>query len=436
VKRPAKLLQARATGLTSKGLARIRIDSHPRQGLELWGPLPGEELEVQLGSRRNIWLQQVLVPHPQRREPVCLHYGACGGCSLQHLKYGAQLEAKSAALYRILAEIAPQAELLAPLPSPQGLHYRTKVEFSFHREWVGFHRRGCFDRVVDIQHCWIAPGIHDEALQATRQWARQQGFTGWDARRFVGDLRYLMIRQSNPNSQDWLAVLVTRPELPLESLRQWQAALLPLKPRGLIWVEQESPGGAIVPLRQQLLWGEDCLEQSLGELTFRLTWRSFFQTNPPAYLKLLEQLRAWLGSPSSLLDLYCGIGSIGIFASRPDCHLVGVESVPQAIEDARRCAAELGRTGAEFHCKAAEEWDNFNFDAVVVDPPRGGCHPKLIEKLVRAGPPHIFYVSCNPQRFIQELSQLSSCYQLVRAQTCDFFPQTAHLELLAQLRRL
>lgn len=436
MKRPAKLLPAKATDLSGKGLARIQIESHPRQGLELWGPLPGEEVEVQLGSRRNLWLQQVLVPHPHRREPECLHYGLCGGCSLQHLEYAAQLKIKSESLYRSLGRVAPQAELLPPLPSPQIYHYRTKVEFSFHREWVGFHRRGCFDRVVDIDHCWIAPGIHREALQRTRQWARSEGWTGWDARRFVGDLRYLMIRQSNPQPNPWLAVLVTRPELPLDSLRQWQEALLPLKPRGLIWVEQESPGGAIVPLRQHLLWGENCLEQSLGDLTFRLTWRSFFQTNPPAYLKLLEQLRNWLGSPSSLLDLYCGIGSIGLFASDPKCHLVGVESVPEAIEDARRCARELGRNHAEFHCLASEEWEDFSFEAAVIDPPRSGCHPKLIEKLARQGPKNLFYVSCNPQRFVQELSQLSSSYRLERAQACDFFPQTAHLELLAWLRRL
>ncbi|MBT9584248.1 23S rRNA (uracil(1939)-C(5))-methyltransferase RlmD [bacterium] len=434
MRRPAKLLSAHVSGLSAKGLARLQIDSHPRQGLELWGPLPGEEVLVQLGTRRNVWLQQVIQPHLQRREPRCSHCGPCGGCSLQHLSDEGQLAWKSDRLYRRLREVAPEAELLPALASPQSFHYRTKVEFSFHRQWVGFHRRGCFDRVVDVDHCWIAPPAHREALRQTRQWMLDHQLEGWDPRSFGGDLRYLLLRQANPGD-DWLALLVTRCNLPVACLEDWRDRLAGLGPRGLIWVEQSSTGGAIVPEREHLLLGHNAIEQRLGDLTFRLGWRSFFQSNPPAYRLLLDQLKAWLGKPRRLLDLYCGIGSLGLYVADSETELVGVENVPQAIEDARRCAQELGRP-ADFHAMAAEQWEDWNAEVAIVDPPRGGCHPTLVDKLAEHGPAQIFYVSCNPERFLTEWTRLRNNYRLEKAVACDFFPQTAHIELLAWLRRL
>jgi 23S rRNA (uracil-5-)-methyltransferase RumA len=434
MKRDAKLLRARAEGMTSKGLARLHIESHPRQGLELFGPLPQEEVMVQLGSRRNLWLQEVLQPHPGRREARCPHFGPCGGCSLQHLDEGAQLELKSQRIYRMLPA---GVELLTPLASPQPFHYRTKVEFSFARNDLGFHRRGCFDRTVAVERCWIAPPAHHPVLQATRQWQAEHTLSGWDARSQQGDLRYLLVRQANNGDlqpAEWLALLVTRAGLSPALVEDW-AARQPTG-GGLLWVEQSSTAGAIVPESELLLRGPEYIEQKLGELHFRLGWRSFFQSNPPAYRLLLEQLKSWLGQPASLLDLYCGIGSIGLYVAPPQCRLVGVENVEAAIQDARRCAQEMGRQ-AEFHVCAAEDWEDWKgFEAAVVDPPRSGCHPRLVQRLVENGPPEVFYVSCNPERFLAELAQLKTVYRLEKAVVCDFFPQTAHLELLAWLRRL
>lgn len=420
--------------MTSKGLARMQIDSHPRQGLELFGPLPDEEVLVQLGSRRNLWLQEVLQPYPGRREARCTHFGPCGGCTLQHLDEATQLRFKSQRIYSMLPE---GVELLPPLASPQPFHYRTKVEFSFARNDLGFHRRGCFDRTVGVERCWIAPQIHHALLAATRQWQLDHGLTGWDARSQQGDLRYLLVRQSNNadlQPADWLALLVTRSGLSPELIQDWSAR----QPAGggLLWVEQCSTAGAIVPEHEHLLRGPEHIQQRLGSLNFRLGWRSFFQSNPPAYRLLLEQLRAWLGAPSSLLDLYCGIGSIGLYVAPVECRLVGVENVEPAILDARRCAQEMGRS-AEFHVCAAEDWQDWGgFEAAIVDPPRSGCHPRLVQRLIESGPREVFYVSCNPERFVAELGQLRSVYRLEKAVACDFFPQTAHVELLAWLRRL
>lgn len=433
----AKLVQATVTGLSAKGLAKLQVETHPRQGLEVWGALPGEQIQIQLGQRRNLWTQEVCSVHPQRREPRCQHNGPCGGCSLQHWQESAQLEWKAGRIYARLRELQPEAELIPPGPSPQPFHYRTKVEFSFLGERLGYHRRGCFDRAVDVEHCWIAPPAHRALLALTGPWQRQHGLSGWNPRRMEGDLRYLMVRQANPGQQ-WLAVLVTRSGLAPELVEDWRAKIChELDPQGLIWVEQSSTAGAIVPEHEHLLWGKNEIVQPLGHLEFRLGWRSFFQSNPPAYLKLLQTLQSWLQPipATRMLDLYCGIGSIGLFVCPPQTHLVGVESVAEAIEDARRCSQTLGRDKAEFHVGAVEQWQDWNAEIAILDPPRSGCHPSLLPKLQSQGPQNLFYISCNPERFLSDLEQLKGHYELVRAQAFDLFPQTAHCELLAWLRR-
>ena len=419
--------------MTNKGLARVKVETHPRDGLELWGALPGEQIQIQLGHRRNLWLQQIDSVHPQRRESRCLHAGPCGGCAWQHWSDEAQLQAKSERVYRALAGVAPELTPEPPRASPQPFHYRTKVEFSFLGSQLGYHRRGCFDRAVDVDFCWIAPPAHFGAVTRTRAWMRDHGLSGWNPRSAQGDLRYLLVRQANPGS-DWLTVLVTRPGLDPELLQDWSARLEPLGPRGLVWVEQESPAGAIVPLHEHLLFGANEVRQPLGHLHFSLGWRSFFQTNPPAYQQLLDTLRLWLQplAPASLLDLYCGIGSIGLYVTDAPTRLVGVENVPEAVADAARCA--VGRE-AEFHACPAEAWGDWNHPVAIVDPPRSGCHPELVRRLAQHGPRDVFYISCNPDRLVAEMAVLGEHYRVERAAAFDFFPQTAHLELLCWLRR-
>jgi 23S rRNA (uracil1939-C5)-methyltransferase len=437
MKRKAQLQSATVSGLSGKGLARLVLDQGSRQGLDLWGPLPGEQVDVQLGQRKNVWLQEVRSVHPERREPPCLHTGPCGGCTVQHLGYAAQLRLKSQRLYTRLAQVAPTCIVDPPQGSPQQFHYRTKVEFSFLGEHLGYHRRGCFDKAVGVQLCWIAPPAHRELLEVTRSWQHTHSLQGWAPRQQSGDLRYLLVRQSNPGN-DWLAVLVTRTGLEPAVVQQWafQVAGLSLSPRGLLWVEQSSPAAAIVPDRQHLLFGADDVRQPLGDLQFRLGWRSFFQSNPPAYKRMLDTLKGWLAPlhPRRVLDLYCGIGSIGLYVTEPGMQLVGVENVPEAVADARRCAADFGRE-AEYTAVAAEAWQDWNCDVALVDPPRAGCHPDLVQSLARHGPRDVFYISCNPEKLFAELAVLSPAYQVVRAVACDFFPQTAHMELLCWLRR-
>lgn len=379
-----------------------------------------------VGKHRRGWLQAVLQPDPSRVEPACPHYGVCGGCSRQHLGYAAALEFKARAVYEGL----PALEVLPPVPSPSPWFYRTKVEFSFSPDGnPGFMRKGRWDQVAPVRTCWIGPAANPEVLAAARAWARRHGLKGWDARAQTGLLRWLVLRQSSTNGH-WLAVLVAQGEVP--QARELAEELTQLGARGVLLATQSALAGAVKPDRVDLLAGEDRLVERLGSLEFELGWRSFYQANPPAYLRLLEAAGDWCGPVNRLLDLYCGIGTIGLFLEPRS--LVGVESVPEAIENARGNARKNARQG-EFHVSQAEDWGDLACDLLVLDPPRSGCHPKLIKRLAAEGPERILYVSCNPARLSEEMSVLGARYRLDRVQCFDFFPQTPHIEALCLLSR-
>jgi 23S rRNA (uracil1939-C5)-methyltransferase len=312
--------------------------------------------------------------------------------------------------------------------------YRSKVEFSFQDHALGFHGRGRFDHFIEVDRCYLTPDPHAEVLRRTREWAARFQLDGWNPRRQTGRLRYLVFRRAT--SGDWLAVLVGSPGLAPEALKEWAAALQDLGPRALLWATQTSTACAIKPDTQELLYGTPFLRESLGALQFQLSWQSFFQSNPPAYLRLLETAKAWcaLGPEARVLDLFCGIGTIGLYLTPPGGQLVGVESVPEAVEDARQAAALNARQG-QFHCYTSQDWPDLDCDLLILDPPRSGCHPKLIERLLTAGPPRILYVSCNPHLWLTEAEQLLGPYRIIQAQPFDFFPHTRHVELLALLER-
>ena len=183
---------------------------------------------------------------------------------------------------------------------------------------------------------------------------------------------------------------------------------------------------------EYLLAGKAEIQEKVNDLEFSLGWRSFFQSNPPAYAHMLRTARQWVGHQEKILDLYCGVGSIGLSL---EGNLIGVEAVPQAIEHAKLNAARLGRS-AEFYCANSEDWPSLECSLLILDPPRSGCHPKMIERVVNEGPEKLLYISCNCQRFIEEYATLQKAYRLVQAQLYDFFPHTPHIETLMLLEKI
>lgn len=386
-------------------------------------------------------LLMVTQPHPDRREARCAHFGVCGGCTLQQVPEDRALEIKTQELYRKLEQACPDAVAHSPVASPTSFAYRTKIELSFVRETdgktkLGFHRRGRFDKLVDLGSCWLA-SLPASSISAVRAWFKRHGLVGWDARNGGGDLRYLLYRKSSVSGDDLAAlVMQTTATLTPEAREDLIATLKASGIRGALLIWQSSIAGAIVPESEEALYGPQTWTERLGELEFELSWRSFYQVNPPAYLRLLETMRRWRQTPvgGRVLDLFCGVGSIGLFLYQPGDQLTGVEVVPQAVLDAR-VSAERNGIEARFEAMPAEEWTQLDTDLLLLDPPRSGCHPKLL-KLLREQPPsqELFYISCNPHRLMEELEDLTTSYELIAYQAFDFFPQTHHVELLLHFR--
>ncbi len=442
---PRPPLSDLAEGIDRKG--RFWIPT-PQGRLLFFGGLPGEKVTVRRGRPGRRGLEQgdllrVDEPSPLRRSAICSHYGVCGGCTLAHLEPEQALVLKAGPHYRQLRELCPEIELHPPVPSPASYSYRTKVELSFLETPVspvslGFHRRGRFDRLVDVHRCWLTP-MDPELPDAVRAWARRWGLRGWNPRTHRGDLRYLIYRQSATDGRS-LAVLVYATARPLspEERADLERCLAAHGVDGAYLVGQSSVAGAVVPETQEHLFGETHLYETLGELRFRLDWRSFFQTNPPAYRLLLDQMKAWRYSPEGahILDLFCGIGSIGLYLQSPADRLRGIETVEEAVVDARRNAELNGRVARFEVCSAEEALDRLDCDLLILDPPRSGCHPKLLEALpTGTTASELFYVSCNPERLQVELPELLGSYRVVQARAFDFFPQTHHLEILLHLQR-
>ncbi len=336
--------------------------SEGERQVAVYGAAPGESALVLVGKKRKGvhqgYLLDVQEPCSGRVEPVCPHFGICGGCSAQHLDDRLQLQAKARPLYEVLERLAPGAELLPPVASEQRWFYRSKVEFSFlqqNREGMtlGFNRRGRFDQLVQLDCCWIGPKPNRIVVETTRAWALRHQLQGWRPREHTGQLRYLVLRRSSATGQ-WLVALVTSPELDRSLVEELAEELEAYGCHGFIWVKQSSVSAAVVPDSEELIQGRDSIEERLGRLKFSLGWRSFFQVNPPAYERMLLQAREWVQA-ESWLDLYCGIGTIGLSLAGPEQRLIGVESVAPAVEDARKNAKVNGYSRAEFHCALSRE---------------------------------------------------------------------------------
>jgi 23S rRNA (uracil1939-C5)-methyltransferase len=405
--------------------------------VEVFATAPGDRARVLLGGRRKGrrqgWLQHLEEPAPGRVEPRCPHFGLCGGCALQHLDYEPALRAKTATLQKALEERCPGG--LPPCPAPSPWHYRGKLELSFLGDppELGFFLRQRFSRLVAVRECFLAPPVNRTVLDAVRDWVQRHRLPGWNPRTHQGLLRNLVLRHSLATG-DWLATLVTAPgEVPLDDLAD---RLVELGAAGVLHALNRSPAGAVVVESSRLVRGRERLIERVGEVELELSWQSFFQNNPAGFALLLAQAREWLAPISGyrLLDLFCGVGTVGLSLGRQAGRLVGVESLPEAVEDARRNARRNGVEG-EFHQGRAEDWADLAADVAVLDPPRAGCHPRLLARLVREGPPRLLYISCNPWRLLEELDHLQPAYRLERWRLYDLFPQTPHVEALCLLQR-
>jgi 23S rRNA (uracil1939-C5)-methyltransferase len=411
------------------------------------GALPGDRVRAVVGKRKRAYAQartlEILAPGPDRIAPVADHPGA----PWQVLAYERQLEVKQSQVHEALTRIGRldgfALEEIVPAVSPW--RYRNKLEYSFGAGpdgelQCGFHAPGRWDEIVPISDCLLASEAANHAREQIVAWCREQGLTAYDRRTGRGTLRNLVVREGR-RSGALQARLVTAPAtLDRESLVRAGAGL-----DGLLWTRTDSVAETTQGGETELLAGSDRFAETIGGMQFEISASAFFQTNTEMAERLYE-LAVEYARPTGferVYDLYCGIGTIGLLLSPRVAELWGLEIVEEAV------AAAIANA-------SANEIDNAHFfagdvrvalrelvqkagrpDVLVVDPPRAGLSAKVVRRVIEASPSRIVYVSCNPTTLAPNVAQLVSDggYRLVRVRPVDMFPQTPHIECVAELVR-
>ncbi|ACF47323.1 RNA methyltransferase, TrmA family [Prosthecochloris aestuarii DSM 271] len=413
-------------------------------------------------------LDELLEPSEDRVEPVCSVFGVCGGCKWMHVSYDAQLHYKKKKVADALEHIGGMHDIAVQpvLPAPEAFHYRNKVEFSCSSKRyllphelsmetldkskdfaLGFHAPGNFEKVLEIDTCYLAKPSMNEALSATRAFALDRGLEPYAARAHTGFLRNLMLRYSEEH--DELMVNIVTSWYDRELMEAYRDHLLErMKGRRMTIVNNVTTRKNTVSTgeKEYVVYGDGTLRERLGDLHFRISANSFFQTNTRQAEALYEGIMrmAGLKQDDVVYDLYCGTGTITLYLAERCRQAVGLEVVESSIIDAAENAGANGIENAAFYQVDLKDFhtlvptlEQYGMPRVIVtDPPRAGMHPKALETLLRLQPETIVYVSCNPANLARDGKEIvQQGYRLEEVQPVDMFPHTSHVETLACFRR-
>ena len=416
--------------------------------------VPGDRVEARIAKKRrgrlNADMVRLVDCAMERTEPVCAHFGLCGGCRWQDVHYADQLRIKEQMVRNALVgqgfadvEIPPAIAVDAPF------FYRNKMEFSFGsdregRVQLGLHVRGRFNRIFDVEECHLQSPLSNRIVGVVRSAANDMGLSAYNLKTHEGLLRFLVIRDAKNSGQTLVNLVVS--SYPDEGVDQLVEHLIREVPELDSLVVTLHSGKAQVAKgeREFVISGGGAIEESCGGIRFDISPQSFFQTNSLQAERLYALIREWAGNQlGRVLDLYCGTGSIGLHLAPLANEVVGIEVVEEAVADARINAERNGVHNCSFIAGAAEdvlndvEKQQGAFDLVVVDPPRPGLHRKVLDALGRMQAARLLYVSCNPQTLAENVLVLREYgYAIERVQPVDMFPQTPHCEVVCELVKL
>lgn len=426
------------------------------------GGLPGEQARVRVMKLKKQYgyarLQELVKASPDRINPPCDIYKECGGCQLQHFDYEAQLAWKRQHVIDNLTRIgkltvtgerdAQDGVVVHPtVGMDDPWRYRNKAAVPVgaageNGELVaGFYARGTH-RIIDMDDCLIQHEHNDEVVRVVKKVARELRIQPYDESTGKGVLRHIMARTGVVTGEIMVVLVTNGKRLPRqpEWIEHLRASLPGLK--SIVQNVNEEHTNAIFGDETRVLWGSEFIYDELDGIRFAISARSFYQINPAQtvalYRKAVEY--AALSGKERVIDAYCGIGTISLFLARQAGHVYGVEIVPEAIEDAKRNAALNGIDNASFEAGPAEvvmpRWrkEGVEADVVVVDPPRKGCDPALLETILALQPKRVVYVSCNPSTLARDLRILEDGgYKTVEVTPVDMFPWTGHVEVVSLL---
>ena len=467
-KKPLPLLEdIEITGVAAEGKALCRIDD-----CVVFVPfcVPGDIVDLQVTRKKHSFMEarveKLKQPSPVRCAPRCKHFGECGGCKWQILPYAEQLRYKQQQVVDNLTRIG-KVELPAISPilgSKHEYEYRNKLEFSFSdKKWlswdairaagglenvdksyaVGFHAPGSFDKVLDIEECHLMPDINNRIRNFLREYGKEHGFTFYNEHEHSGFLRSLILR-SNAEGEMMVTIAFAedRPEerdALLEAVHQAFPEVT-----ALIWVLNEKFNDTIGDLELHTYFGQDHIIETMENLRFKVGPKSFYQTNTEQAYELYKVARAYAGLTGNELvyDLYTGTGTIAQFVAAQARQVIGIEYVPEAIEDAKINAAFNGIENTLFFAGDMKKVLDKAFieqygrpDVIITDPPRAGMDEDVVKTILFAAPKRIVYVSCNPATQARDLQLLDAEYKVLAVQPVDMFPHTQHVENVVLLEK-
>ncbi len=440
-------LSIRSLGINGEG-----IGYYKRKLVFVPGALPGEVVRAEITDVKPNYATARLISISERSlsrvASPCPVYAECGGCSLQHLDYQAQLVGKRELVKEALQKYAglsnPPVAPTIGMEHPWG--YRNKAQFQVGRKdgklIVGLYKPGSHE-LVDLEQCQIQHQATNEIVATAREVIEQLGIPVYDERKRTGVIRTIVARVAFATGETQLTLVTATPKIPHE-----KELILELRyrlPSLVSLVQNINPKKTSLVFGEttRVLWGKPAIAERLGELSFDLSARAFFQLNPEQTHKLYEEVKqaAALSGGELVLDLYCGTGTIALWLAPYAKEVRGIELIPEAVDDARANAAANGITNASFHIGRAEvlmpQWakQGIRPDVVVVDPPRTGLDASLIDSLLAVCPAKIVYVSCNPSTLAKDIKRLLARYDLVKVQPLDMFPHTPHVESCSLLVR-
>lgn len=432
--------------------------------------VPGDVVDLQVKKKKSSYMEAVAIRFHEysdlRDTPFCEHYGVCGGCKWQCLKYEEQLKAKQQQVYDNLSRIGKVElpEFMPILGSKKTREYRNKLEYGFsNKRWlteeevrqdvkydvmdaVGFHITGAFDKILDINRCHLMDDLQNRIRNDIREYALAHGLVFYDLRQNAGLLRSMMLR--NSNTGEFMLLMQFRIESAEEkeqamALMQHLADTFP-EITSLLYVDNHKANDTFGDQEVHCFKGTDFIYETMEDLKFKVGPKSFYQTNTDQAYELYSVARDFAGLTGDELvyDLYTGTGTIANFVAKKAKKVIGIEYVPEAIEDAKVNSEVNGIDNTLFFAGDMKDILNKEFiaqygrpDVIITDPPRAGMHQDVIDTILFAAPKRIVYVSCNPATQARDLQLLDADYKVEKVQPVDMFPHTQHVENVVLLNR-
>lgn len=444
------------TGIGSEGKAIGRVDNFV---IFVEGAVPGDFVDVLIYRKKKNFAEgravNIQKPSPDRVEPFCEHFGICGGCKWQHLSYEKQLEFKQGNVIDAFERIG-KVELHSLMPilgSAKTKQYRNKLEYTFsNQSWLtkkelseghskespalGFHVPLRFDKILDIKKCYLQDDLSNAIRLEVRKFCIANKMIFFNLISQQGEMRNLIIR--NTSVGEWMVIVVfhKEDETKRNKLLEHLKIIFP-SITSLLYIVNPKKNDTIYDLEIQLYHGKEYILEKMENLTFRISAKSFYQTNSSQAYELYKVIRnfAQLSGNENIFDLYTGTGTIALFLSANAKNICGIDNVEDAIHDARQNVIDNNIRNVSFFAGDIKDVLNDDFtnkngrpNVIVTDPPRAGMHEDVIKSILKASPQKIIYVSCNPSTQARDLQLLNVDYQIEKIQPIDMFPHTSHVE--------